>query len=96
MIPTPVQASWLKQVAISCSIIQRKALTPHDFASLAEVEQRLRLYAALSNQQPRPFHGKFDRAQLEEFLQRLEAKDAVYYQVAKGQRASHHVETLAA
>src|SRR5262249_3011384 len=55
VVHTPVHASWLNQVEIYCSIVQRKVLTPNDFASLEDVEQRLRLYEALSNRQPRPF-----------------------------------------
>ena len=70
---TPVHASWLNQGEISFSIIQRKVLTPNDFASLEEVERRLRLYEVLSNQQPQPLTWKFTRAKLEEFLKRLEA-----------------------
>lgn len=73
LVHTPVHASWLNQVEIYFSIIQRKVLTPNDFASLEEVEQRLRLYEALSNQKPRPFEWKFDRIKLAEFLERLEA-----------------------
>ena len=64
LVHTPVHASWLNQVEIYFSIIQRKVLTPNDFASLEEVEQRLRLYEELSNREPRPFEWKFDRAAL--------------------------------
>ena len=74
LVHTPVHASWLNQVEIYFSIIQRKVLTPNDFASLEEVEQRLRLYEALSNREPRPFEWKFDRAALLKFLAKLEAK----------------------
>jgi hypothetical protein len=56
------------------SIIQRKVLTPNDFASLEEVEERLRLYEELSNREPRPFEWKFDRAALRTFLAKLEAR----------------------
>jgi len=35
LIHTPVHASWLNQVEIYFSIIQRKVLTPNDFSSLA-------------------------------------------------------------
>jgi hypothetical protein len=76
LVHTPVHASWLNQVEIYFSIIQRKVLTPNDFASLEEVEQRLLLYEALSNREPRPFDWRFDRAALQEFLERLEAKRA--------------------
>jgi hypothetical protein len=61
-------------VEIYFSIIQRKVLTPNDFASLEEVEQRLRLYEELSNREPCPFQWKFDRAALQTFLAKLEAK----------------------
>jgi hypothetical protein len=74
LVHTPVHASWLNQVEIYFSIIQRKVLTPNDFASLEEVEQRLRLYEELSNQEPRPFQWKFDRAALRVFLAKLDAK----------------------
>jgi hypothetical protein len=74
LVHTPVHASWLNQVEIYFSIIQRKVLTPNDFASLEEVEQRLRLYEALSNREPHPFEWKFDRAALLKFLAKLEAK----------------------
>ena len=74
LVHTPVHASWLNQVEIYFSIIQRKVLTPNDFASLEEVEQRLRLYEELSNREPCPFQWKFDRAALQTFLAKLEAK----------------------
>ena len=69
-----MHVSWLNQVEIYFSIIQRKVMTPNDFASLDEVEQRLLLYEELSNREPRPFDWKFDRAGLQAFLKRLDAK----------------------
>ena len=71
---TPVHASWLNQVEIYFSMVQRKVLTPNDFADLAEVEMRLRLYEKLTNRQPTPFNWKFTKSDLFELLQRLEAK----------------------
>jgi len=61
LVHTPVHASWLNQVAIYCSISQRKVLTPHDFANLEAIQRRLALYEELSNQRPTPFQWKFDR-----------------------------------
>jgi hypothetical protein len=72
----PVHSSWLNQVEVYFSIVQRKVLTPNEFASLDEVEQRLRLYEELTNGEPRPFQWKFDRTKLAAFLQRLEARRA--------------------
>lgn len=73
LVHTPVHASWLNQVEIYFSIIQRKVLTPNDFASLDEVEERLRLYEVLTNREPRPFDWRFDRGKLLQFLKRLDA-----------------------
>jgi hypothetical protein len=74
LVHTPVHASWLNQVEIYFSKIQRKLLTPNDFASLEEVEQRLHLYEELTNKKPCPFNWKFDRAKLTRFLDRLHQK----------------------
>jgi hypothetical protein len=77
LVHTPVHASWLNQVEIYFSIIQRKVLTPNDFASLEEVEQRLLLYEELTNREPRVFDWKFDRTKLRTFLARLEARRSI-------------------
>ncbi|MGH7963460.1 MAG: IS630 family transposase [Candidatus Binatia bacterium] len=77
VVHTPVHGSWLNQVEIYFSIVQRKVLTPNDFHSLAEVEQRLHLYEALSNSQPHPFEWKFTRVKLMEFLYRLRAQETM-------------------
>jgi hypothetical protein len=41
VIHLPVHASWLNQIEIYFSVVQRKVLTPNDFTDLAEVEARL-------------------------------------------------------
>jgi hypothetical protein len=76
VVHTPVHASWLNQVEIYSSLVQRKVLTPNEFASLDEVESRLRLYEELTNGDPQPFEWKFDREKLAAFLERLEARRA--------------------
>ena len=42
---TPVHASWLNQIELYFSILQRKVLTPNDFADLPAVEARLLAFA---------------------------------------------------
>jgi hypothetical protein len=74
LVHTPVHASWLNQVEIYFAKVQRKALTPNDFADLAAVEQRLRLYEELCNRTPQPFAWEFTTDKLHEFLRRLAAK----------------------
>ena len=71
LLHTPIHASWLNQVEIYFSIIQRKVLTPNDFANLDQVRVRLRLYEELSNRTPKPFQWKFTRTKLEDWLQRV-------------------------
>jgi len=98
VVHTPVHASWLTQVEISFSLIPRKVLTPNDFASLEDVAQRLRLYEALANRQPRPFEWKLTRAKLTEFLKRLETHEGMVAQDDAAQEIpdSNRREPLAA
>ena len=70
LVHTPIHASWLNQVEIYFSIIQRKVLTPNDFATLQAVRVRLALYEELSNRTPRPFAWKFTRQDLLDWLKR--------------------------
>ena len=91
LVHTPVHASWLNQVEIYFSLVQRKVLTPNDFASLAEVEQRLRLYEELCNQRPRPFQWKFTREKLIQFLARLEARRTAQSQAHTAPAQSRYV-----
>ena len=74
LIHTPVHASWLNQVEIYFSIIQRKVLTPTDFTNLEAIQLRLALYEELSNQKPTPFQWKFDRTKLTALLAKIEAR----------------------
>jgi len=70
LVHTPVHASWLNQVEIYFSIIQRKVLTPNDFANLDAIRVRLALYEELSNRTPRPFKWKFTRQDMLAWLKR--------------------------
>lgn len=70
LVHTPIHASWLNQVEIYFSIIQRKVLTPNDFATLEAVRVRLALYEELSNRKPKPFAWKFTRQDMLDWLKR--------------------------
>jgi hypothetical protein len=70
LVHTPIHASWLNQVEIYFSIIQRKVLTPNDFVTLEAVRVRLALYEELSNRTPRPFAWKFTRQDMLAWLKR--------------------------
>jgi DDE superfamily endonuclease len=69
----PVHASWLNQIEIYFSIVQRKALTPNDFSSLADVEDRLLRFQQYYETIAKPFEWKFNRADLEDFIKKIDA-----------------------
>jgi hypothetical protein len=75
LVHLPVHASWLNQVEIYFSVIQRKVLDPNDFMDLAEVQQRLRDFEILYQRTAKPFEWKFTRQDLAKLLQRLSDKD---------------------
>jgi Homeodomain-like domain/DDE superfamily endonuclease len=72
MVHTPVHASWLNQIEIFFSIVQRKVVTPNDFTSLDQVEDRLAAFERRYNATARPFRWKFTPADLEDLLARIE------------------------
>jgi hypothetical protein len=75
LVHTPVHASWLNQVEIYFSIIQRKVLTPNDFPNLDAVRMRIALYEELSNRHPKPFAWTFTRDKLADLLRRIAAHE---------------------
>jgi hypothetical protein len=71
LVHLPTHASWLNQIEIYFSIVQRKVLTPNDFDSLADVARRLNEFEHLYNQIAEPFGWKFTRTDLNRWLERL-------------------------
>ena len=69
----PVHASWLNQIEIYFSILQRKVLTPNDFPNLSAVRNRIQQFATLYNRRAKPFDWNFTRAKLRKFIKRLDA-----------------------
>jgi len=78
----PIHASWLNQIEIYFSIVQRKAITPNDFRSLAEVEDRLlgfqRYYESIAT----PFDWQFTKDDLAALMRKLAAKTTALASVA--------------
>jgi hypothetical protein len=73
VVHTPVHASWLDQVEIYFSVIQRKVLTPNDFNSLTALENRLLDFQAHYQAVARPFQWRFTRNDLHALLEKLAA-----------------------
>ena len=70
----PVHASWLNQIEIYFSIVQRKVLTPNDFSCLAEVEDRLLRFQKYYESMATPFAWRFTRDDLARLLRKFAAE----------------------
>ena len=73
LVHTPVHASWLNQIEIYFSIVQRKVLTPNDFKSLNELEQRLLAFQRYEVTAS-PFQWTFTRKDPTTLLAKIENK----------------------
>lgn len=71
LVHLPFHASWLNQIEIVFSVIQRKILTPNDFASLQAVVDRLDAFEHHYNQIATPFEWTFTRNDLEALIARV-------------------------
>jgi transposase len=72
LVHLPIHASWLNQVELYFSVVQRKVLTPNDFRDLVEVERRLLAFQRRYQQTAVPFGWRFTRADLDRLLRRLD------------------------
>jgi hypothetical protein len=72
----PVHASWLNQIEVYFSIIQRKVLTPNDFKSLDELAHALWQFERHFETIVRPFRWKFTRRDLDQLLLKLASQQA--------------------
>ncbi|MFG2504755.1 IS630 family transposase [Streptomyces rubiginosohelvolus] len=72
LVHTPVHASWLNQVEIFFSVVQRKVVSPNDFTDLAQVRDRLRAFEDRYNATAQPFHWRFTTSDLDDLLARLD------------------------
>jgi hypothetical protein len=75
LVHLPTHASWLNQVEIYFSIIQRKALTPNDFDDLAVLARTLNEFERHWNEVAEPFEWNFTREKLAELMERLGAHE---------------------
>ena len=75
LVHLPVHASWLNQVEIYISILQRKAISPADFADLDDLAARILAFQDRYNATATPFGWKYTRNDLNDFLTRLRRHD---------------------
>jgi hypothetical protein len=74
LVHTPTHASWLNQVEIYHSILQRKLLDPNNFQETAELARALNDFEHHYNQIAKPFDWTFTRQDLAELLDRLDQR----------------------
>jgi hypothetical protein len=75
LVHLPVHASWLNQIEIYFSIVQRKVLEPNDFDNLANVARTLNAFEHHWNEIAEPFDWNFTRADLAALIERLTAHE---------------------
>ena len=75
LVHLPVHASWLNQVEIYFSILQRKAISPNDFRDLDDLAERIMAFQDRYNATAEPFDWTYTRADLNAFLKRLSVQD---------------------
>ncbi|MCA1681015.1 MAG: IS630 family transposase [Actinobacteria bacterium] len=75
LIHLPVHASWLNQVEIYFSIVQRKLLQPNHFEDTAELARALNDFEHHYNEIAKPFDWRFTADNLAELMKRLTARE---------------------
>jgi DDE superfamily endonuclease len=71
IVHTPLHASWLNQIEIYFSIVQRKVLTPNDFYHLTDIANRLAAFEDRYNFTATPFRWRYTKKDLDALLARL-------------------------
>jgi hypothetical protein len=75
LVHVPVHASWLNQIEIVFSILQRKVLSPNDSTDLDELAWRIAAFEARFNERAQPFKWRFTRCDLDLFMKKLTCND---------------------
>ena len=71
LVHLPIHASWLNQIEIFFSIVQRKVIRPQNFADLDELTARLLAFQDRYNTTAEPFDWRYTRKSLDRLLERL-------------------------
>ena len=74
LVHTPVHASWLNQIEVYFSVVQRKLLTPSDFESLADLKRNVMAFQARYQRAAKPFRWAFTRHDLHALLTKLKKR----------------------
>jgi transposase len=77
LVHLPIHASWLNQIEIYFSVVQRKVVKPANFANLTELQRRLLAFQDRYNATASPFNWRYTKQDLNAYLQRLATHDAL-------------------
>lgn len=82
LVHLPLHASWLNQVEIFFSVLQRKVLTPDDCGCLEELKNRILRFQVRYQEIAKPFEWTFTRKDLARLMARLVQGHAMVQRVA--------------
>jgi len=82
LVHLPTHASWLNQIEIFFSILQRKVLEPNDYEDLAVLARTLNEFEQHWNEVAEPFEWNFTRDHLAELIERLGRHEAALARAA--------------
>jgi transposase len=71
LVHTPIHASWLNQIEIFFSILQRKVLTPNTYESIDQLTRTILAFQQRFSDLATPFSWAFTRSDLQRFLSKL-------------------------
>jgi transposase len=71
LVHLPIHASWLNQIEIYFSVLQRKAISPVDFADLDALANQILAFQDRYNRAATPFDWTFTRTDLRTLLDRI-------------------------
>ena len=82
LVHLPVHASWLNQIEIYFSILQRKVLSPNEQISVEGLIESILQFQSWYEERAKPFEWKFTKRDLHTLLQRLEQQTSGLTQAA--------------
>lgn len=71
LVSLPTHASWLNQIEIYFSILQRKVLTPNDNTTLPDLNSKILLFQERFEKIAKPFEWKFNRHDLAQLMGKI-------------------------
>lgn len=71
LVHLPIHASWLNQIEIYFSIVQRKVLTPNYYSSVEELKETIMNFQYRYEKIGKPFEWKYTKNDLAELMKKL-------------------------